>query len=70
MLVWKTLKGEKKEKKRTRKDKRFLIDIAVPINNDISVKKYNKISKYKDQEIEIQEMWYLNITTMPLIVGA
>ena len=34
----------------------FLIDVSVSTDNNISVKEYNKISKYKDLEIEIEKM--------------
>ena len=36
----------------------------------ISVKECNKISKYKDLKIEIEKMWHLKTTTLPIIVGA
>ena len=32
-----------------------LIDMLVPTDNNISVKEYNKISKYKDMKIEIEK---------------
>ena len=34
------------------KRKTCLLDMSVPTDNNISVKEYNKISKYKDLEIE------------------
>ena len=45
----------------------LLIDMSVPTDNNISVKEYNKISEYKDEEIEIKEMWNLKTTTVPVI---
>ena len=47
-----------------------LIDMSVPTDNNISVKEYNKTYKYKDQKVEIEHMWQLKTTTMPIIVGA
>ena len=47
----------------------FVIDISVPTNT-ISVKEYDKISKCKNQEIEIEKMWPLETTTMPVIAQA
>ena len=48
----------------------FPIDMSVPTNNNISVKKYDKISKYKDLKIEVEKIWYLKTYTMPVILGA
>ena len=48
---------------------KFLIDISVPTDN-ISINELNEIIKYKDLEIEIEKMWYLKTSTVPVIVGA
>ena len=37
---------------------------------NISVREYNKISKYKIFEIEIEKTWYFKTTTVSVIVGA
>ena len=37
---------------------------------NISIKEYNEISKYKDLEIRIENMWHLKTTTVPVVVGA
>ena len=42
--------------------------MSVPIDN-ISVKEYNNISKYKDLEIEIEKMRHLKIAILPVIMG-
>ena len=42
--------------------------MVVLIDNNISVKKYNKISKYL--EIEIEKMKHLKTISIPVIVGA
>ena len=39
-------------------------------DNNISVKEYNKISKYKDLDIEIEKMWHFITTTMSVIIEA
>ena len=44
--------------------------MSIPTDNNMSVKEYNKISKYKDQEIERENMWHLKTTTVLVIVGA
>ena len=45
-----------------------LINKAVPIDINMSVKEYNKISKYKHLEIETEIMWPLKTTSVLLIV--
>ena len=42
--------------------------MSIPTDNNISVKEYNKISQYKDLEIEIEKMWYFKTTTESVIV--
>ena len=46
------------------------MDMSVSTDNNISVKKYNKISNYKDLEIETEKMWHLKTTTLSVIMGA
>ena len=48
----------------------LLIDMSVPSDKNIAVKEFDKLSKYKDLEIEIQKMWKLKASTVPVIVGA
>ena len=45
-----------------------LINIPVPTDNNVPVKEYNKITKYKDQEIKIEKLQYLKTITVPVIV--
>ena len=46
------------------------INWYVSANNNLSIKEYNKISKYKDLEIEIEKMRYLKPISVPEIAGA
>ncbi|XP_066912726.1 uncharacterized protein [Clytia hemisphaerica] len=48
----------------------LLIDMSVPSDRNVSVKMLDKLSKYKDLEIETQKMWNLKTTVVPEIVGA
>ena len=48
----------------------LLIDMTVPSERNLSIKQYEKISKYKDLEIEIQKMWHLKAIVIPVVVGA
>ena len=47
-----------------------LIDMTVPADHNIAPKEYEKLSKYKDLEIEIGKMWHLDTSTVPVVVGA
>ena len=47
-----------------------LIDMSVPSDRNISAKEFEKLSKYKDLEIEIAKMWKMKTKTIPVIVGA
>ena len=47
-----------------------LIDMSVPNDNNVSAKEFEKLSKYKDLEIEISKMWNVKTRTIPMIIGA
>ena len=47
-----------------------LIDMSMPSNNKISAKEFEKLSKYKDLDIEITKMWKMKTKATPVIVGA
>ena len=47
-----------------------LIEISVPTERNTSIKTTEKLSKYKDLEIEIEKMWGMNTTTIPVVLGA
>ena len=44
--------------------------MAVPSNRNTSVKVAEKLSKYKDLEIEIARMWGMKTQIVPVVVGA
>ena len=48
----------------------LLIDISVPSDNTVAAKVFEKLSKYRDLEIEIDQMWDLKTKTLPVVVGA
>ena len=48
----------------------LLIDMSVPSDRNVSAKVFEKLSKYKDLEIEIEKMWHLKTRTIPVVVGA
>ena len=47
-----------------------LTDVSVPSNRNTSTKVSEKLSKYKDIEIETMRMWGMRAETVPVIVGA
>ena len=46
------------------------IDMAVLSDRNTSVKVTEKLSKYKDLEIETSRMWGMRTETIPVIIGA
>ena len=48
----------------------LLIDVAVPSDSNVSIKEFEKKSKYKDLEIEIQRMWKTKTKVIPVVIGA
>jgi len=48
----------------------LMIDMSIPSDQNIAAKEFEKLSKYKDLEIEVSRMWSLNASTVPVIVGA
>jgi hypothetical protein len=54
----------KKEKTRT------LIDVAITADRNVAQKEAEKKLKYKSLYIEIQRMWNLKCTIIPIVIGA
>ena len=44
--------------------------MSVPSDRNISAKVFEKLAKYKDLEIEVEKMWRLKTTTIPVVVGS
>ena len=44
--------------------------MTVPADRNIATKEFEKLSKYKDLEIEIGKMWHLEARVIPVVVGA
>jgi len=47
----------------------LLIDMAVPLDANTSVKTTEKPNKYKNLEIEVERMWGLKTTTVLVVMG-
>ena len=48
----------------------FLIDMSVPIDTNVSLRMFEKLSKYKDLEIEVTKMWHFQTITLPAVTFA
>ena len=48
----------------------IIIDVSIPPDRNTSTKVIEKLSKYKDLEIETMRMWGMRTETVPFIVGA
>ena len=44
--------------------------MSVPSDTNVSHKIFEKLSKYKDLEIEVTKMWHLKTMTLPVVIGA
>ena len=47
-----------------------IIDLAVPGDQNIKVKELEKITKYQDLRLQVQKLWDLKATVIPIVVGA
>ena len=47
-----------------------LIDVAIPADRNVVQKEAEKKLKYKSLRIEIQRMWNMKCTIVPVIIGA
>ena len=48
----------------------YLLDVSVPSDANTSLKTYEKLTKYKDLELELQKSWKMKVKTIPIIIGA
>ena len=44
--------------------------MTVPTNRNVSVEECDKLFKYKDPQIEIERMYHLKTTIIPIVIGA
>ena len=51
------------------KKKCWIIDISIPTDRNVALKEMEKLSKYKDLEIELNRMWKMDTIVVPIIVG-
>ena len=48
----------------------LMIDMTVPSERNVTIKEVEKLSKYKDLDIEVSRMWEMKTTTIPVVIGA
>jgi hypothetical protein len=48
----------------------LLIDMTIPSDRNVGLKEFEKLSKYKDLELEIQRMWAMSTCVIPVVIGA
>ena len=53
-----------------KENKCIFIDMSVPSERNVASKETEKLSKYKDLEIEVTKMWQIKTTVIPVIIGA
>ena len=58
----------------TVKDKREknckLIDVKIIADKNVSLAEFERLSKYKDLEIEVEKLWHMETVTIPAVIGA
>ncbi len=48
----------------------LLIDMTIPSDRNIGLKEFEKLSKYKDLEMELHKSWQMDVETVPVVIGA
>ena len=46
-----------------------MMDMVVPSDQNIKLKEFQKLSKYKDLEIEVNKMWKLKTKIILVVIG-
>ena len=44
--------------------------MTIPSDRNVSIKEVEKLSKYKDLEVEISKIWNMKTITIPVVIGA
>ena len=44
--------------------------MKIPADKNVSVAEFEKLSKYKDFEIEVEKLWHMKTVTVPVVIGA
>ena len=44
--------------------------MKIPEDKNVSVAEFEKLSKYKELEIEVEKLWHMKTVTIPAVIGA
>ena len=44
--------------------------MKIPVDKNVSVAEFEKLSKYKELEIEVEKLWHMKAVTIPVVIGA
>jgi len=47
-----------------------IIDVAVPLDSNVSTKEMEEIEKYKDLSLELSSLWKMKCEVVPLVIGS
>ena len=47
-----------------------MVDFAVPADRRVKLKEYEKKDKYLDLARELKKMWNMQVTIIPIVIGA
>ena len=47
-----------------------LISLKIPADKYLSVAEFEKLSKHKDFEIDVEKLWHMKTVTIPVVIGA
>ena len=48
----------------------FLIDVAIPGDSCLSYKVTEKLERYTDLKLDIQKMWSVGVSVVPVVIGS
>ena len=48
----------------------FIIDVAIPADQNIAGKEWEKMSKYSELKLEVMRLWNVKVKVIQIVVGA
>ena len=62
--------NKKKEEKEKKKTTCKIVNFALPADNRIKLKEYEKKNKYLEIARELKKLWNMKVTIIPIVIGA
>ena len=53
-----------------KQDKKAVVDVATPTKSNINKKGHKKVEKYQELKEELERMWGVKTSVVPMIIGA